>query len=110
MSDLSMSNGDEEAETMVVDLREEPHDIYIGRPSVFGNPIKPGRVCFECGCVHRRPGDTIACYESYARKKMLLDPGFSQAIRMLYGKRLGCFCAPAPCHGNVLKKLAEELS
>ena len=27
----------------------------------------------------------------------------------LTGRALGCWCAPEPCHGDVLAELAEEL-
>jgi hypothetical protein len=30
-----------------------------------------------------------------------------RARRELKGKRLGCYCAPKPCHGDVLARVAE---
>jgi hypothetical protein len=40
-------------------------------------------------------------YRAYARK-------FTKAeLAELKGKRLGCFCHPQPCHGDVLAELAE---
>jgi len=29
------------------------------------------------------------------------------ALPELKGKRLGCWCAPLPCHGDILRELCE---
>jgi len=45
-------------------------------------------------------------YEEYIRKnKALLDK-----LKTLQGKELGCWCNPAPCHGDILVKLLDEIS
>lgn len=71
-------------------------DVYIGRPSRWGNPFKIGR-----------DGDratVIAKYEAWLRQRKYL----MEALPELKGKRLGCHCAPLPCHGDVLARLADE--
>lgn len=81
--------------TQVVNCRHESFDVFIGRPSKWGNP-------FEIG-----PGMTreqaIALFRVHVKRSGLLAD-----LHELQGKRLGCFCAPDPCHGDVLVELANE--
>jgi len=78
-----------------------PGDILIDRNTDLGNPfhIGPGR--------HR--ATVIAQYEEYARWRMEKDAYFRDLIKACYGRRLFCNCAPKPCHGDVVAKLAAEL-
>jgi hypothetical protein len=48
--------------------------------------------------------DAIAKYEQWLR----VQPELMAMAKMLKGKRLGCWCAPRPCHGDVLVRIAEE--
>jgi hypothetical protein len=82
--------------TTVVNLREEPYDVYIGRGSIWGNPFRIGRD-------GSRP-EVIAKYKRYLIKR----PELVAKIPTLRGKRLGCYCSPRPCHGDVLARLADE--
>ena len=34
---------------------------------------------------------------------------FRQRIHALKGKRLGCFCKPYPCHGDIIKEYLDTL-
>jgi hypothetical protein len=93
--------------TRAVNLRREAYDVYIGRAGrgsdgTFGNPCALGRPCPECGSVHMDGGSTLACYKGYLERRLASDPAFRSAMLELRGKRLGCFCKPAPCHGDVL--------
>ncbi|RME01760.1 MAG: DUF4326 domain-containing protein [Deltaproteobacteria bacterium] len=95
------------------DRRGTPDEVYIGRAGhghdgYFGNPIRVGQVCQECGSIHQDRGDTIPCYESYVRSRMECDPMFRSKVKGLRGKTLVCFCKPNPCHGDILAKIAEE--
>ena len=77
--------------------RQEPHDVYIGRPSKWGNPFAIGR--------HGPREEVIAEY----RRWIQTWPALLTALPELKGKRLGCWCKPAACHGDVLAELAESL-
>ena len=80
----------------VVHCNKEVYDLYIGRPSEWGNP-------YEIGIDGTRK-EVIAKYETYLRdNKYLMDK-----LPSLEGKRLGCWCHPLPCHGDVIIKLIEE--
>ncbi len=81
--------------TTVVNLRTSAYDVYIGRPSIFGNPFIIG--------VHGTRVEVIAMYRTYIHNHPELLP----ELEKLRGKRLGCFCKPLPCHGDVLVELLE---
>jgi hypothetical protein len=82
--------------TRVVHCRRDSYDVYIGRPSRWGNPYRIG------------PDGTRAEVIARYRKWLLSQPELLAAIGELAGRRLGCWCAPQPCHGDVLADLADE--
>lgn len=75
--------------------RNDPHDVYIGRGSKWGNPFVIGR--------DGSRGEVIAKY----RERLRARPDLIAALPELRGKRLGCFCAPLPCHGDILARMAD---
>lgn len=77
--------------------RRDPHDVYIGRPSKWGNP-------FHIGAKHGDRAAVIAKYDAWVRDQ----PHLLAALDELRGKRLGCYCAPLPCHGDVLAYLVNS--
>lgn len=81
--------------TRVVHCRREPYDVYIGRPSRFGNPFRIGR--------DGSRGEVVAKYEEW----LTSQPELMAALPELAGKTLGCWCSPKPCHGDVLARLAD---
>ena len=89
---------------LVVHCKKEAYDVYIGRPSVWGNPFsdKP-RSLAEVKVATRE--EAIACYEEYLRQHPEI---VERAKRELKGKVLGCWCKPQACHGDILTKVANE--
>ena len=81
--------------TKIVHCKRDPYDIYIGRPSKWGNPYMIGK--------DGTREDVIEKYESYVRG----NPNLMASLHELKGKILGCWCTPRPCHGEVLARLAE---
>ncbi len=89
---------------LVVHCKKEPFDVYIGRPSKWGNPFthKAGTLA-ETVVASRE--EAVRRYEEY----LLSNPDLLVAAKSeLRGKVLGCWCAPLPCHGDVLAKYANE--
>jgi hypothetical protein len=83
--------------TRVVHCKKEPFDVYIGTPSKWGNPFKIGK-----------DGSWEELIQKY-RHWILANPGLmAQAPSELKGKKLGCWCKPNACHGDVLIELADE--
>ena len=84
--------------TRVVHCKKEPFDVYIGRPSKWGNPFKIGK-----------DGPREEVIQKY-RHWILANPVLvAQLPTELKGKRLGCWCKPYACHGDVLAELAMKL-
>ena len=83
-------------ETKVVNLKTEEYDTYIGRGSIWGNPFRIGQ--------HGTREEVIVKY----RKYILNSPEKLARLPWLKGKRLGCFCKPLPCHGDVLVELIKK--
>lgn len=82
--------------TVVVNCRKEPFDVYIGRPSEYGNPFSTKENSLAKFHVRTRR-ESIERFREWAPKQ----PGFLERVKMLRGKRLGCWCHPKPCHGDV---------
>lgn len=83
--------------TRVVHCKRAPFDVYIGRPSKWGNKFVIGR-----------DGTREQVIEKY-RAYILANPKLLASIKPeLKGKILGCWCAPLSCHGDVLAELADE--
>jgi hypothetical protein len=88
-------------ETRVVNVKTEGScDVYIGRPSIFGNP-------YDVETYGR--SEAVRLYGIYVKNRFNSDPAFRAAVQGLYGKRLGCHCAPQKCHGDILKQLADSV-
>ena len=91
--------------TSVVHVRE-PHDVYIGR-------AMPGRTASQL-CNPYRIGpdgtrkDVILKFKEYAQERLANDPEFALALRAVRGRRMGCWCKPDDCHGDVLLWLLGE--
>lgn len=91
--------------TRVVNLRgnNQDYDVYIGRAnqwrklpaSKWANPFKVGR------------DGTVAEVLAKYRAHVLARPELIAALPELVGKRLGCWCAPNDCHGDVLVELLK---
>ena len=93
--------------TRVVNRRKEPFDVYIGRPSPYGNPFSD------------KP-DTLAKFRVASREEAIArfrewflgQPDLiARARQELKDKILGCWCKPAACHGDVIAEIidAEDL-
>jgi hypothetical protein len=83
----------------VTHVREMVFTVYIGRPSVFGNPFVVG--------VHGNREECIRKFERYAWK----TPRVLDAIRRLKKKSiLGCHCSPKACHGDTIVRIWKQLT
>ena len=78
--------------------------IYIGRGSPLGNPFPITKELPRL--------EAIAKYKVYLIQRILSNNDIIlNALRSLKeDSRLLCFCTPAPCHGDVIKEVWEELS
>jgi hypothetical protein len=98
--------------TTVVNLKGHRDDpayvdvVYVGRAmhrggwrleaSPFASPYRPGA-----------DGSREQVVEKY-RAWLLGQPHLLARLPELRGRRLGCWCAPLPCHAQVLAELADK--
>lgn len=97
-----------DGETVVLTLRG-PHNnliawadqaglyMRIDRKTAWGNP-------FELPA----DGDRDTVIRNYDAHYLPHKPSLTGNLSTLRGKALGCWCAPEPCHGDVLKRRAED--
>eukprot|EP00303_Exanthemachrysis_gayraliae_P004502 CAMPEP_0206005050 /NCGR_PEP_ID=MMETSP1464-20131121/4343_1 /ASSEMBLY_ACC=CAM_ASM_001124 /TAXON_ID=119497 /ORGANISM="Exanthemachrysis gayraliae, Strain RCC1523" /LENGTH=145 /DNA_ID=CAMNT_0053378473 /DNA_START=47 /DNA_END=484 /DNA_ORIENTATION=+ len=93
---------------------QDPCNLYIGRAGVvfvngrrfppraskWANPFKVSKT--------RSRGAVVAAYEKHIRAKIKQD-GLEDELLALRGKKLGCWCHPEACHGDVLARIVDEL-
>jgi len=75
-----------------------PNAVYVGRPGKWGNPYRIG---------------IDGTREEIVEKFRLLicglvNDGYQLDLEELRGKDLVCWCAPLPCHADVLLQLANK--
>lgn len=81
-------------------------DVYIGRACSMGGwslPLSKWHNPYtvrECGSAE----EAVRRYRAY----LLGNPELLAQLGELRGKRLGCWCKPRPCHGDVLVELLRE--
>jgi hypothetical protein len=87
---------------LVVHFKKQPYDVYIGRPSKWGNPFSHKEGTLAEFRVRDRK-EAIQKFEQY----LLQNEELMSQIHELEGKVLGCWCKPQSCHGDVLAKYAN---
>lgn len=89
--------------TTVLNIKSAECDVYIGRKnsrkglkqSIWANPFP-----IEAGCTREQSIEKFTRY-------LLDSPELLARVHDLKGKRLGCWCKPFACHGDVLASLAD---
>lgn len=82
--------------TTVAHCKRDKYDVYIGRPSKWGNPFIVG--------IDGTREEVISKYRVW----LCAQPHLLAALHELKGKVLACWCAPLACHGDVLAELADK--
>lgn len=72
-----------------------PGAVYVGRGSQWGNPFRIGA-----------DGDRATVIAKYERR-LRGRHDLLRALGKLRDRDLVCYCAPAPCHADLLSKLAN---
>lgn len=92
----------------VVHCKIENYDVYIGRPSIWGNPFSHKdntKAEFKVNTVE----EAVQNYKNW----ILKQPNLLKLLPTLKDKVLGCWCKTkkspnALCHGDILKELIED--
>ena len=85
--------------TTRVNINQEECDVYIGRPSIWGNPYtsKTGKTLAKFVVGSKK--EAIEKYRVY----LLSNVELMERLMELDGLKLGCFCKEeATCHGDIL--------
>lgn len=82
--------------SLVVHCKKSKFDVYIGRPSKWGNPFVIGK--------DGTRDDVVRKYKEWVLKQ----PHLMASLEELTGKTLACWCSPAACHGDVLVELSNK--
>jgi hypothetical protein len=78
-----------------------PNAVYVGRPTIYGNPFAISRGSTREQVVTAHKELILSIIES--------NPGFLDQLKAdLAGRDLICFCAPLPCHADILLELANS--
>ena len=91
--------------TTVVHVRDGC-DVYIGRAmpgrtaSAFANEARIGR--------DGTRAQVIRLYKEHILSRLANEPQLRAELEALRGKRIGCWCKPDDCHGDVLVWLLGE--
>lgn len=89
----------------VVHCKRDAYDVYVGRPSAFGNEFTVAK--------HGR-GNAVRLHAEHVRSQPALVAKIKRELR---GKVLACWCAPKGgvdmnaaliCHAQTLAQIANE--
>ena len=107
----AVRNDDVVAATTVVNLtghRDDPDFadvVYVGRAQYRGG-WRLAASALACPYRIGRDGtraEVVARYREY----LLGRPDLLAEVPRLCGRRIGCWCAPLPCHADVIAELAD---
>lgn len=96
----------ENQKTKVVHVSRSLYDVYIGRGTdpktgllgKWGNPFLVGK-----------DGTRSEVIQKY-KEWIVQQPELMASIQELRGLRLGCWCRPRQCHGDVLVELTDGIN
>lgn len=82
--------------------------VYIGRPSVLGNP-------FKINTVNTTREQSIQMYKQYFYEQIKTSTPFRKEVSRILNLAkiddvyLVCWCAPLDCHGRIIKEFIETI-
>lgn len=94
--------------TTVVNVRRNSSDIFVGRPSMFGNPFIID--------VHGNREEVLEKFAPYFYERLASDDNFKKRVLALRGRVLGCYCKPPEgfngrllCHGQIIAGYLDNI-
>jgi hypothetical protein len=95
-------------------IKNKDENVYIGRKGViFINGVRfplydslwanPYKITEE-----QSREQVLKLYSEYIEKKLESDNNLVEELLKLKGKKLGCWCKPECCHGDILVKLIDK--
>ena len=91
--------------------RKQDGDVYVGRPTEWGNPFEIGK--------HGTRDEVIRKFDEWisgerthpTTGQLMTQAEYERMMRNLYNagpRRLVCWCAPSACHASVLIEHLNE--
>jgi hypothetical protein len=84
--------------------------VYVGRPSKWGNPFRPGQVMYLTGPKAGQVATVADVVEMYRNRIVRMGGEDTLALirTELGGRDLACYCPlDQPCHADVLIELSN---
>lgn len=101
--------------TQVIHCKTGRYDVYIGRPSRWGNPFyfhSGTNIRKIVGEIVSTREEAIGAYRDWILGKRKIDglvpPTVEEIQTALKGKVLACWCKPLSCHGDILAEIADN--
>jgi len=96
--------------TTIVNISKKKCDVYIGRGKNGNIPDPPNAGCFGNPFSVRRYGrkNSVERFVVYFYDRVESDSEFRDAVLALKDLKLGCFCKPLECHGDVIKQWLDS--
>lgn len=94
----------------------DPNNKYIGRAGiVFIDGERFPKKSSTWANPFKLTGDdsrdaVLQKYTEYISERLRNEPKLRKKLLNLKGKKLGCWCYPEPCHGDVLISLIDSFS
>ena len=94
----------------------DENNIYIGRKSIvfIDNKRFPEKSSPFCNTFkitkNQNRNQVLTKYREYINTKLEKEPNLKEKLISMKGKKLGCWCHPEMCHGNILLELINSLS
>jgi hypothetical protein len=81
--------------------------VYVGRPSIWGNPYEIGKPIYidSVPTLKATRQEVIEAYRIWLNCRIADGSLYPPVLK---GKDLICWCAPLPCHADVLLELANK--
>lgn len=84
---------------LVVHKQRAPYDVYVGRPTEWGNPYQIGR--------DGTREEVVEAFKQHLWRRLQSEPNLVKRVAALHGKTLACWCAPEACHADILVAASE---
>lgn len=94
-------------QTVNINKYDDDDYIYIGRPSLYGSPFSSKSKNIADIQVGNKSEAMEKCSEYFKDNPDIIDDLIKELSERGVHK-LGCFCAPNPCHGDILIDLIEQ--
>ena len=82
------------------DKTGDSREVYIGRPTEYGNPFVLGR--------DGEREEVLEKFRTYFNRRLQRDPSFWWLVQKLIGRTLVCHCKPLACHGDVIAEYLQR--